>query len=114
MTVGEVGIGWAGMVLPVLILAAIALFLPVFQLRNRRENYQSLLIVFGLSCFQLAVLAFLYFCAEYWRRGVPVDALLDTAGVMHIGRLAALSALFWVPIVITVLISQPSKWRPDL
>lgn len=114
MTAGDVIIGWAGMVLPVLILCVFAILSPWYRLRGMPETYGGLANVFVRSAIDLCFIAALYFFFEYLRQGVPAAALLKVEAVMHIGRLVALTSICWVPIVVTVLISQPSNWRPDL
>ena len=117
MTATEALSHWSSMILPAVLVAALAVFLPLWLAQKLSENMLGLGANLLVSSGALLSLSVLYFAYFYVGQGVQMTgALSDHSGEMlrHLMWLGMLSSILWGPILLTVLAMQPSKWRPEV
>lgn len=104
-------LGFWNLMFPALVAGVIAWIGPLLLAKRLPQTMRGLSLNALLSCGGLLALAMGYFALSYVRQGVPIG--VEGMG-RHFLRLGLLSAMFWAPIVATVLLQQPRNWRPEL
>ena len=108
---------WSSMILPAVLIAVLAVLLPLWLAKKMPENMVGLGANLLVSAGVLMFVSVLYFTWFYMGQGVQVMGVMyDHFGEMlrHLTWLGMLSAILWGPILLAVLAMQPSKWRPEL
>ncbi|WP_428542154.1 hypothetical protein [Profundibacter sp.] len=108
---------WSSMILPAVLIAALAVFLPLWLAKKLPENMAGLGANLLASSGVLLFVSVLYFTWFYLDQDVRMMGMMyEHFGEMlrHLTRLGMLSAILWGPILLAVLAMQPSKWRPEL
>ena len=108
---------WSSMILPAVLIAALAVILPMWLAKKLPENMAGLGLNLLASAGVLMFVSVLYFTWVYMGQGVQVMGVMyEHFGgmVRHLTRLGMLSAILWGPILLAVLAMQPSKWRPEV
>lgn len=102
-----------GLILPALLLAFLGWLVPRLLSRVWPEGVRPLLLLGLVSTLIMFCIAALVFLGIYITGGVPIAALLDlgaAAFILHFGRLALISALFWAPLLVLSLAGLPKYW----
>ncbi|MEM1235285.1 MAG: hypothetical protein AAGH70_14280 [Pseudomonadota bacterium] len=110
--IGEATVYSLELILPALVLVAVAWIVPTWLGKRLPETMLALGANLAVSAFIIWVFAALAFATSYALQGVPVRALID--GTQHFAGLGRASVLFWGPILLLAIVMQPQKWRPDL
>jgi len=117
MTPIDVLSDWPSMIVPAVLISALAVFLPLWLAKKLPENMLGLGANLLVSAGVLMFVSVLYFTWFYMGQGVQVMGVIyEHFGEMvrHLTRLGMLSAILWGPILLAVLAMQPSKWRPEV
>ncbi|MEO0486279.1 MAG: hypothetical protein AAF092_10245 [Pseudomonadota bacterium] len=112
MTGAEASAYSVALILPALVLAALAWVLPTWLAGRLPETMLALGANLALSAVVLWLFAAAGFAVSYALQGVPLDRLWPL--VDHFVSLGRTAALFWGPILLLALAMQPQTWRPDL
>lgn len=102
-----------GLIFPVLILAFAGWLVPRLLSRIWPEGLRPLLMLGLVATLIMLLLAAAVFVGLYVAGGVPLSVLAEAgiaAFVLHFGRLAVISALFWAPILILSVAGLPKYW----
>ena len=108
---------WSSMILPVVVIAAIAVLLPLWLAGRLPQSMLGLGVNLVMSVGVLLGVSIAYFAAF---RPPQVMLMITEGGeyfsyaVWDLLRVGLLSAMIWGPIVLVVLAMQPSKWRPEV
>lgn len=117
MTPADVLSHWSSMILPAVLIAALAVFLPLWLAKKLPENMAGLGVNLLASSGVLLFISVLYFTWFYLNQDIRMMGMMYAHfGEMlgHLTRLGMLSAILWGPILMAVLAMQPSNWRPRL
>ena len=112
MTIGEASVYSLALILPGIVLAALAWIIPTWLGHRLPETMLALGANLAVSAFILWVLSAIGFAVSYAIQGVPMAQLIQ--GAVHFAGLGRLAALFWGPILLLALAMQPQHWRPEL
>ena len=117
MTPAEALSHWSAMILPVVAVAMLAWFLPLWMARNFPENWYGLFWNLLISFLVLLGVSVAYFAT--FRPPNDIVAITQNgeyymSSAAELIRTGLLSAMVWAPIVLVVLAMQPQKWRPEL
>ena len=102
-----------GLILPALVLAIVAFFVPRLLARIMPEGVTPLLVNAFMSTVILIVLSGLFFWCLYILQGLRLTQLAEQGLAMNIlsfGRLGLISAIIWAPIMILSVAGLPRKW----
>jgi len=114
MSWGDASLGWASLIVPAVIAAILALAIPYMLGRALPETMRGLMINLVISAGIMWLISCGYFALTYVQRGIETDVVLSGAGLMHVALTALKSAIFWLPLVLVQLATQPQRWRPEL
>ena len=101
------------LILPALVLAVVAWFVPVVLSRMLAEGVAPLMLNAGLSTLILFGISAGFFAFLYVGQGASVEALAEgglLSNVVHFGRLGLQAALIWAPIMVLSLANRPRHW----
>ena len=102
------------LILPGLVLAFIGFLVPKLLSYVFPEGVRPLILNGIASAVILYFLGVGFFVGLYLIQGIPVGTLTDAglfATVWHFGKLGALTAFFWLPIMLLSLANQPRHWK---
>ena len=105
-----------GLIFPALCLAFLGWLVPRLMSRVWPEGVRPLLGLALVATLVMFVLAFAVMIGLYLWGGVPLAALFDlgiAAFIVHFGRLALISALFWWPLLILSVAGLPKYWTRE-
>ena len=100
------------LILPALVLAVVAWFVPVVLSRMLAEGVAPLMLNAGFSTLILFGISAGFFAFLYVGQGASVEALAEGGllNVVHFGRLGLQAALIWAPIMVLSLANRPRHW----
>lgn len=110
----QASLGWGSLILPAVVAAALALLLPYLLGRVLPHSMPGLASNLIVSAVLMILISAGYFGLSYLWRGVDAAQLTAPAGARHIILLALKSALFWGPLILLQLATQPQTWRPEV
>lgn len=102
-----------GLIFPALLLALLGWLVPRLLSRVWPEGVRPLLWLALASAAVMLLLSAAVMIGLYLVGGVPLAALFDLgagAFIVHFGRLALISALFWGPLMILSVAGLPKYW----
>ena len=102
-----------GLILPALVLATVAFFVPRMLARVLSEGVMPLLANAFMSTVILIALSGIFFWCLYIWQGLQVAQLTRqgvAANVVFFGQLGLMSAIIWAPIMILSVAGLPRKW----
>lgn len=102
-----------GLILPALVLATVAFFVPRLLALALPEGVAPLLANAFLSTVFLIVLSGVFFWCLYIWQGLQVAQLTNqgvAVNVVYFGQLGLISAIIWAPIMILSVAGLPRKW----
>lgn len=102
-----------GMVVPALIIALLAWFVPQLWSRVLPEGVRPLLLNALLSTFVLFAISAVFFVVLYWIQGVKTGDLAEfgfVANLAFFGRLGLIAGLIWGPIMVLSVANLPRAW----
>ena len=112
MNLGASALFSAELLLPMVVLVALAFWVPHRVAQEVPETMAGLGLNLVISCIVMLVSAAVVLGALYLWQGTPLGLLVR--GIGHLFGVAVQTALIWVPIVLLQLAMQPQRWRPDL
>lgn len=108
---------WTTMVLPIVVIAALAVFIPLGLAKRLPHSWAGLGTNLLVSGMVLLALSTAYFAAFR----PPKSLILITEageyysyGAKDLLMVGLQSMMIWLPILLLVLAMQPQKWRPEL
>ncbi|MEM1373246.1 MAG: hypothetical protein AAGF78_02560 [Pseudomonadota bacterium] len=109
---GDAAVYSVELILPALILVAVAWIVPTWLGKRLPETMLALGANLAVSAFIVWVFAALAFAVSYALQGIPLATLVE--GTQHFAGLGRASVLFWGPILVLAIVMQPQNWRPEL
>ena len=102
-----------GILLPAMVLSALGWVVPRALARVFPEGVRPLMWLALTSAVVMMALGIGFFVLLYAFNGIPLRAVLEEgagATLAHFGRLAAISALLWGPIMVLSIAGIPKNW----
>ncbi|MFQ6554044.1 hypothetical protein AAD018_017010 [Aestuariibius insulae] len=99
---------------PALILAAMGWMVPRVLGQIFPEGVRPLVWLTLLSAVILFGLSIVAFVVLYLAQDIPIGTLFEPGGIetmVHFSRIAALSGLFWGPVLLLTVSSMPRRWK---
>ncbi|MGR3321376.1 MAG: hypothetical protein ACU0DK_05535 [Pseudooceanicola sp.] len=105
-----------GVLLPVLVLGAIAVAVPVLLERIVPETVAGLILNGAVSASVMTLVSALYFLWSYTRGDSRIAEMLSLApgaSALHFLKLGIGAGLIWAPVVVLTVSTAPRRWKEN-